>query len=120
MRQYRGPNFVANQGVFSAYENGVKMAFGTDAGVFPHGDNAKEFASLVARDLPEEHVLRMATIYAAGLLGVDDRGIIAAGKRADLVAVPGNPLEDISVLRDPGRNLALIMKGGEVVVGRAP
>jgi imidazolonepropionase-like amidohydrolase len=103
-------NPLADRSIRMAYENGVKMAFGTDAGVFPHGDNAKEFASLVARDLPEEHVLRMATIYAAGLLGVDDRGIIAAGKRADLVAVPGNPLEDIRVMED----VRFVMKLGEI------
>jgi imidazolonepropionase-like amidohydrolase len=103
-------NPLADRSIRMAYENGVKMAFGTDAGVFPHGDNAKEFASLVARDLPEEHVLRMATIHAAGLLGVDDRGIIAAGKRADLIAVPGNPLEDIRVMED----VRFVMKLGEI------
>ncbi len=86
------------------------MAFGSDAGVFPHGDNAKEFAALVARDLPEEHALKMATIYAAGLLGVDDRGVIAEGKRADLVAVPGNPLEDIRVMED----VRFVMKLGKI------
>jgi imidazolonepropionase-like amidohydrolase len=101
---------LSDRSIRMAYENGVKMAFGTDAGVFPHGDNAKEFASLVARDLPEEHVLRMATIHAAGLLGVDDRGIIAAGKRADLVAVPGNPLEDIRVMED----VRFVMKLGKI------
>jgi imidazolonepropionase-like amidohydrolase len=93
-----------------AYENGVNMAFGSDAGVFPHGDNAKEFAALVARDLPEKHALKMATIYAAGLLGVDDRGVIAEGKRADLVAVPGNPLEDIRVMED----VRFVMKLGRI------
>ena len=101
---------LSDRSIRMAYENGVKMAFGTDAGVFPHGDNAKEFASLVARDLPEEHVLRMATIHAADLLGVDDRGIIAAGKRADLVAVPGNPLEDIRVMED----VRFVMKLGKI------
>ena len=97
-------------GIRNAYRAGVKMAFGTDAGVFRHGDNAKEFAALVARDLPEEHVLKMATVYAADLLGVDDRGIIAEGKRADLVAVPGDPLEDIRVMED----VRFVMKFGEV------
>ena len=103
-------NPLADRSIRMAYENGVNMAFGTDAGVFPHGDNAKEFAALVARDLPESHVLKMATVYAADLLGVDDRGVIAEGKRADLVAVPGNPLEDIRVMED----VRFVMKRGEV------
>ncbi len=104
---------LSDRSIKMAYESGVNMAFGSDAGVFPHGDNAREFAALVARDLPESHVLKMATIYAADLLGVEDRGIIAAGKRADLVAVPGNPLEDISVMED----VRFVMKRGEIFKG---
>jgi imidazolonepropionase-like amidohydrolase len=93
-----------------AYEAGVNMAFGSDAGVFRHGDNGREFAALVAQGLPEAQVLRMATIYAADLLGVDDRGAIEAGNRADLIAVPGNPLEDISVME----GVSFVMRGGVV------
>ena len=103
-------NPLANESIRKAYEAGVKMALGTDAGVYRHGDNGREFAALVARDLPEEHVLKMATIYAADLLGVDDRGVIAEGKRADLIAVPGNPLEDISVMED----VRFVMKTGVI------
>ena len=103
-------NPLANASIRKAYEAGVKMALGTDAGVYRHGDNGREFAALVARDLPEEHVLKMATIYAADLLGVDDRGVIAEGKRADLIAVPGNPLEDISVMED----VRFVMKTGVI------
>ena len=101
---------LANASIRKAYEAGVEMALGTDAGVYRHGDNGREFAALVARDLPEEHVLKMATIYAADLLGVDDRGVIAEGKRADLIAVPGNPLEDISVMED----VRFVMKQGVI------
>jgi imidazolonepropionase-like amidohydrolase len=101
---------LANESIRKAYRAGVKMALGTDSGVYRHGDNGREFAALVARDLPEEHVLKMATIYAADLLGVDDRGVIAVGKRADLIAVPGNPLEDISVMED----VRFVMKKGIV------
>jgi imidazolonepropionase-like amidohydrolase len=101
---------LANESIRKAYRAGVKMALGTDSGVYRHGDNGREFAALVARDLPEEHVLKMATIYAADLLGVDDRGVIAVGKRADLIAVPGNPLEDISVMED----VRFVMKNGTV------
>ena len=101
---------LANESIRKAYRAGVKMALGTDSGVYRHGDNGREFAALVARDLPEEHVLKMATIYAADLLGVDDRGVIAVGKRADLIAVPGNPLKDISVMED----VRFVMKNGTV------
>jgi imidazolonepropionase-like amidohydrolase len=103
-------NPLANESIRKAYKTGVKMALGTDAGVYRHGDNGREFAALVARDLPEEHVLKMATIYAADLLGVDDRGVIAEGKRADLIAVPGNPLEDIRVMED----VRFVMKTGVI------
>ena len=103
-------NPLSDRSIKMAYDSGVNMAFGTDAGVFAHGNNAKEFAALVARDLPEGHVLKMATIYAADLLGVDDRGVIAAGMRADLVAVPGNPLDDIRVMED----VRFVMKRGEI------
>jgi imidazolonepropionase-like amidohydrolase len=87
---------------------GVKIAFGTDAAVFPHGENAREFASLVSRGMSPLDALRTATLNAADLLGVTDRGVIAAGKLADLVAVPGNPLEDIRVTERP----AAVVKGG--------
>lgn len=101
---------LANRSIRLAHEAGVRMALGTDAGVFRHGDNAREFKALVARGLPEDHVLKMATIHAADLLGVDDRGVIAVGKRADLVAVPGNPLDDIEVMED----VRFVMKQGSV------
>jgi imidazolonepropionase-like amidohydrolase len=87
---------------------GVKIAFGTDAAVFPHGQNAREFASLVSRGMTPLDALRTATINAADLLGVTDRGVIAAGKLADLVALPGNPLEDIRVTERP----VAVVKGG--------
>jgi imidazolonepropionase-like amidohydrolase len=87
---------------------GVKFAFGTDAAVFPHGQNAREFASLVSRGMSPLDALRTATINAAELLGVDDRGVIAPGKLADLVALPGNPLEDIRVTERP----VAVVKGG--------
>ncbi|NND43832.1 MAG: amidohydrolase family protein [Xanthomonadales bacterium] len=98
------------QSLQMARDGGVKMALGTDACIFPHGENGREFAALVANGLTPLHALRMATVNAAELLGVDDRGIIAAGKLADLVAVDGNPLEDISVMED----VAFVMKGGQI------
>ena len=93
-----------------ANDAGVKMAFGTDNGVFPHKDSALEFAVLVRYGATEIHALRMATIYAAELLGVDDRGEIEQGKRADLIAVPGNPLNNITVME----SVSFVMKQGKV------
>lgn len=101
---------LVRQSLQKAYKAGVKMAFGTDSCIYPHGENGKEFAALVAGGVAELHALKMATIYAADLLGVDDRGVIAIGKRADLVAVAGNPLEDIRVMED----VRFVMKQGKV------
>lgn len=95
-----------------AIEAGVKIAYGTDAGVYPHGLNARELASLVDRGMSPLEALRTATVHAADLLGVEDRGVIEAGRLADLIAVPGNPLEDITVVQD----VRFVLRGGEVVV----
>lgn len=81
-----------------ALENGVKIAFGTDAGVFAHGDNAKELTTRVDLGQDPAEAIRSATIYAVDLLGLKDRGRIRAGYRADLIAVEGNPLADIRTL----------------------
>lgn len=94
----------------SAFAAGVKIAFGTDAGVFDHGLNAREFAAYVERGMSPIDAVRTATTNAADLLGVDDRGVLAPGLLADIIAVPGNPLEDIRVLED----VLFVMKGGEV------
>lgn len=93
-----------------AYEAGVKMAFGSDNGVFPHRDTALEFGALIRKGVSETDALRMATINAAELLGVDDRGELVEGKRADIIAVPGNPLEDITIME----TVTFVMKQGVV------
>lgn len=95
-----------------AYRMGVPIAFGTDAGVSPHGDNAREFEFMVEGGMPANVALQTATVNAAKVLGVADIGQIAAGFRADVVAVPGNPIEDISLTR----NVAFVMKDGVVVM----
>jgi imidazolonepropionase-like amidohydrolase len=96
-----------------AYAAGVKIAFGTDAGVSPHGANAREFEYMVEAGMPPLEALRAATVNAATLLGAgDDLGAIAAGRYADIVAVAGNPLQDIALLND----VAFVMKGGTVLV----
>lgn len=104
----------AVESVRRAVAAGVPIAFGTDAGVYPHGDNAGEFAALVERGMEPLEAIRAATVHAADLLGVDDRGVIGPGKLADLVAVPGDPLLDVSVLED----VRFVMLGGEVLVRR--
>lgn len=93
-----------------AYRGGVKIAFGTDMGVGPHGDNAREFLYMVEAGIPAATALQAATIRAAEVLGVDDQGVIEAGKRADIVAVPGDPIADI----DAVMNVAFVMKDGKV------
>jgi imidazolonepropionase-like amidohydrolase len=96
--------------VSRAVAAGVKIAAGTDAPAIPHGRNAQELIALVDRGMTPLHVLQAATVNAAELLGVADRGRIEQGLLADLVAVPGDPLEDISVLAD----VRFVMKGGKV------
>jgi imidazolonepropionase-like amidohydrolase len=89
---------------------GVKICCGTDAPAIPHGDNAKELAAMVDRGLTPLQALTAATVTSAELIGVTDRGRLAAGLLADVIAVPGNPLEDISVTQD----VRLVMKGGRI------
>ncbi|HET6203883.1 MAG TPA: amidohydrolase family protein [Planctomycetota bacterium] len=90
----------------------VRIAFGTDATVFPHGLNAREFRALVEGGLPPAEALRAATTTAAELLGWEDRiGALEPGKLADAIAVRGNPLADVSALE----RVVFVMKGGEVV-----
>ena len=94
-----------------AYAYGVPIVFGTDSGVSPHGDNAREFGLMVEGGMPEMEAIQSATSVAASFLGIEDtHGSIAAGKQADIIAVPGNPLEDITVLE----RVAFVMKDGTV------
>ena len=97
-----------------AVRAGVPIAFGTDAGVFAHGLNGREFALMVEGGMTPLQAILSATREAATLLGRDDLGRIAPGCRADLVAVRGNPLENVKVLEEP----RLVMKEGVVFVDR--
>lgn len=94
-----------------AYAAGVKIAFGTDAGTFSHGDNAKEFELMVQFGMKPMDALRSATVATAELFGIAaDAGTVEPGKLADLVAVRGNPLEDVGALR----RIDFVMKGGAI------
>lgn len=102
---------IARESLRKAIAAGVKIAFGTDAAVFPHGENAKEFAVYVKFGMAPLQALRTATVNAADLLGKDDRGSIAVGKLADLVAMPGDPLQDITATE----RVSWVMLGGRVL-----
>ena len=94
-----------------AYKRGVKIAFGTDVGVQPHGTNWKEFVYMKQYGMPEMAAIKSATMETAKLLGIEeDLGSLEVGKIADIIAVKGNPLKDISVME----NVAFVMKEGKV------
>jgi imidazolonepropionase-like amidohydrolase len=95
-----------------AWKAGDKMAFGTDAGVYPHGDNARQFAYMVQYGMTPMQAIQSATVQAADLLGWQDRvGAIAAGKFADIIAVKGDPLANVAELT----KVSFVMKGGAVI-----
>jgi imidazolonepropionase-like amidohydrolase len=104
-----GPLIQATAG--RAYKAHVKIAFGTDAAVYPHGQNAHEFELMVGAGMPPMFTIQAATISAAQLLRHDkDLGTVAAGKIADVVAVPGNPIDDIGLMK----RVSFVMKDGVV------
>ena len=94
---------------------GVKFAFGTDAGVFPHGENGRQFRYLVEVGFPPLMTIQMATINAAELLGLTGKvGIVAPSAFADMIAVDGDPVANVRLLEKP----SFVMKGGKVLVGK--
>ena len=104
-----GPLIQATAG--RAYKAHVKIAFGTDAAVYPHGQNAHEFELMVGAGMPPMFTIQAATLNAAQLLKHDkDLGTVTAGKIADVVAVPGNPVDDISLMKQ----VSFVMKDGVV------
>jgi len=92
-----------------AFQAGAKIAFGTDSGVYPHGDNAKQFAKMVEWGMKPIDAIQAATINAADLIGIK-AGSLEAGNYADIIAVDGNPLENVPALE----NVKFVMKGGVV------
>ena len=105
---------VQRESFRAAAKAGVKMVFGSDAAIYPHGLNAGQFEIMVRYGMTEMQALQAATINAASLLKQDDLGVIAVGKLADIVAVPGNPLDNIKMTEA----VNFVMKDG--VVYKAP
>jgi imidazolonepropionase-like amidohydrolase len=102
---------VRNEGMQRALASRVKFSYGTDAGVFPHRENNKDFSMLVSMGMRPIDVLRSATSAAADLIGTPDRGVLAAGKLADIIAVAGDPTREIAAVEKP----SFIMLGGKRV-----
>ncbi|MBV9725381.1 MAG: amidohydrolase family protein, partial [Gammaproteobacteria bacterium] len=100
----------------AAHAAGVKMLFGTDAGVYPHGQNGRQFSKMVEWGMTPMEAIQAATRNAAeALVRSADVGAIAPGRYADLIAVDGDPLSDIRVLE----SVPVVMKGGQLVKGGA-
>jgi imidazolonepropionase-like amidohydrolase len=101
---------VSRQNIKKAFNAGVKIAFGTDAAVYPHGLNAHEFAIYVQIGMTPLQAIQTATVNASDLLGWSKIGSIENGNFADIIAVNGDPLKDVTLLQDP----VMVMKGGTV------
>jgi imidazolonepropionase-like amidohydrolase len=98
----------------SAIRMGVKMAFGTDAGEYPLGENGKQFALLVREGMTPAQALQSATVRASELLGLEGKiGTLDVGKAADVVAVRGNPLADIRTME----RMVMVVRNGAIIVG---
>ena len=112
MRKLRETTDAQREGFAKAVEAGVRIAFGTDSGTYPHGMNAEQFASMVKYGMTPVEAIRSATVVAAELLGWSDRvGALEPGLFADLIAVEGDVMNDVELLTD----VAFVMKGGRVV-----
>ena len=107
----RQVGLAQRQNFQKAVDAGVKIAFGTDAGVYPHGWNGKQFSHMVKWGMTPMQAIQSATINSAGLMGWENEvGSLKPGKYADIIAVEGNPVENIKVLE----NVQFVMKGGKV------
>ncbi len=117
LRKNRESTGTQREAFTKAVHAGVRIAFGTDAGIFPHGENARQFAYMVRYGLSPLGAIRSATIDAARCLGQErDLGSVAPGKFADMIAVSGDPLADVETLR----KIAGVIKEGRLITGRDP
>nr|HPO23098.1 amidohydrolase family protein [Arenimonas sp.] len=111
MRKDREIAEIQRQGFKRAHAAGAKMVYGTDAGIYPHGDNARQFSVMVRYGMTPLEAIQAATINASEALARKDVGIIEKGRWADIIAVSGDPTSDVKTLESVG----FVMKGGEVV-----
>jgi imidazolonepropionase-like amidohydrolase len=112
IRKMESVSAVGQNNLKKAFAAGVKVAFGTDAAVYPHGLNAHEFAVYVRLGMTPLEAIQTATINASDLLGWSGKiGTLEPGKWADIIAVDGDPLKDVTTLEQ----VKFVMKGGEVV-----
>ena len=111
LRKDREVADIQREGFRKAHAAGVKMVYGTDAGVHPNGDNGKQFVWMVRYGMTPVQAIQAATINSAEALGRKDVGVIEAGRFADLLAVPGDPTADVALLE----SVPFVMKGGDVV-----
>ncbi len=111
LRKDRDIAEIQRQGFRRAHAAGAKMIYGTDAGVYPHGLNGGQFAVMVRYGMSPLDAIRSATLNAAEALGRSDVGVIDAGRYADMVAIKGDPTEDVTLLQ----SIPVVIKGGEVV-----
>lgn len=111
LRKDREVAELQREGFRKAHKAGVKMVYGTDSGVYPHGDNAKQFRWMVQYGMTPSQAIQSATANAAEALGRKDVGVIEAGRYADIIAVKGNPVQDVTLLEQ----VDFVMKGGEIV-----
>ena len=117
LEKERKIGLLQRQNFKAAHAAGVKMIFGTDGGVYPNGDNAKQFATMVQWGMTPMQAIQAATVTAAEALGRSvDVGAIEVGRFGDLVAVKGDPLKDVTLLQ----HVSFVMKGGVVFKGAGP
>jgi imidazolonepropionase-like amidohydrolase len=106
------PSMALRAAVETAHRAGVRIVFGTDGGVLPHGENAKEFAAMAKAGVPAVDAIRAATIDAAETFGLGKEiGHLRTGYAADLIAVEGNPLDDLQALS----RVTFVMRNGKVI-----
>ncbi len=115
LRKDREIGELQRQNFKRANAAGVKMVFGTDAGIYPHGLNAMQFATMVKYGMTPLQAIQSATVNAAEALASKDVGVIETGRYADMVAVIGDPTTDVRLLE----NVSVVIQGGEVVKGAA-
>ncbi|TAK55811.1 MAG: amidohydrolase family protein [Gammaproteobacteria bacterium] len=111
LRKDREVADLQREGFRRAHAAGVRMVYGTDAGVYPHGDNGRQFAWMVRYGMSPLQAIQSATIHSASALGRDDIGVAEAGRYADFVAVAGDPTTDVTLLE----RIPVVIKGGELL-----